>query len=101
MKVSQIVYLIVSAIISFITAYLGALIIIQTKENLLIGILAILLGFLLLFFSFYTLQIKTNQDEINDIKKELNEINKNIKDREKLINTIKDVVLIKGMYKDE
>ena len=69
MGLSQIIYFGTSAIVSSIITSLGDLIIIQTKEHLFTGILAILLGFTFLVFSFYTFQIKNNQDDIGDIKK--------------------------------
>ena len=95
MRLSRIVYLIFSSLISIITINIGIIIIKQTRENLPIGIFAILLGFLVLYLSFYIEQIKDNQDEIRKIKKRMAQIKQNEEVKEKLLNTIKDIIILK------
>jgi len=51
-------------------------------------IITILIGFLLLYFSYYSLQIKINEKKIKEIEDKIIE-------KEELLNTMKDIVILK------
>lgn len=98
-NIYSIVNVIISAAISIVIIEIGTLMLKELKDRPIIGALIILLGFLLLYFSFYTTQIKTNQDEINDLKEEIEKIKNNEITKEKILNTIKDIVLLNNVKK--
>lgn len=89
---------IISAVISIIIIELGALMLKEFTDKPLIGLI-IILGFLLLYFSFYTSQVKTNQDNILELKDEIEKIKDNEIAKEKLLNNIKDIVLLNNVEK--
>lgn len=87
--ISKIIFLIINAILSLIIANLGFLVF---SENKAIGILTILIAFILLYFSFYIYQIRKNEKEIKELK-EKSELN------EKVLNSIRDIVILNKIKK--
>ncbi len=80
---------IASSIISIILANLGVAIIEKEKY---MGIITIIIAFVLLYITYYALQIKTNEERI----KELSAWKEN---KEEIINTLRDIVILKKVSK--
>jgi len=59
------------------------------------GISLILTAFVMVYFSSYISQINENKESLERIKKEMERINSEIDLYGKLLNTIKDIVLLK------
>jgi len=97
--VFNIIEVIISTIISIVIIDIGAVMLKEFKDKPLIGALIIILGFLLLYFSFYTSQIKTNQDDINDLKEEIKKIKEHEIVKEKILNTMKEIIMLEGIRK--
>ncbi len=94
MENKEVFNLIISSILSLIIANIGIKFLKDFSDNLYIGFFTILLGFLVLYFYSYSSQIKANKDEIEKISKENEEIKTIINRNEKLLNTIRDIVLL-------
>lgn len=86
--------LIIDYIFPLVILNLGFIII---PKDLFIGIAIIVLAFLIFYFARNISQIKTNEDSINEIKKELNNFKKEIEIDKKLLNTLKDIILVKSI----
>lgn len=95
-KKSNIIYIIITGIFSAALVNLGVVMIKEIRENRWLGILTIILGLLSFFFLFYLLQIKNNQDNIKELNEEINNIKKHEELREKLLNTIKDIIILEN-----
>ncbi len=80
---------ITSGIISLILANFGVRIISQEKY---IGIITIIIAFVLLYLSYYSLQIRINE-------KKIKEIGEWIETKEELLNTMKDIIILKKISK--
>ena len=80
---------VISAIFSVILINLGIKIIEQNKY---ISWITILIAFGLIYIVYYALQIKTNKDDIEKIKEW-------IKNKEEILNTMKDIVILKKVSK--
>lgn len=78
-----------SAFISFIMGNLGVLVL---DEQLYIGIITILTSFVFLYITYYSLQIGTNQNDIDKIKKW-------IENKEEILNTLTEIVMLKKVSK--
>lgn len=78
-----------SGIISIILIDLGLKIISQDKY---FGIMSVIIGFALLYISYYSVQIRINEKKI----KELEEWRET---KEELLNTLKDIVILKKISK--
>ncbi len=76
---------ILSTILSIILINLGVIIL---SEKVYIGVITILIGITLLYFAYYVFQIKINETKI----KELEEWKET---KEELLNTLKDIVILK------
>ena len=85
MNKKEIFLLISSSIISIILANLGAIV---WNENKIISVISILMAFTLIYFISYIIQIKTNEEKIKEIE-EWKEM------KEELLNTLKDIVILK------
>ena len=87
--ISKITYFVINAIFSIILLTLGFLVF---PENKYIGIITVFIAFILLYFSFYAFQIRKNEEKIIEEKDKF-ELN------EKLLNTIKDIVILNKIKK--
>ena len=93
---------IISGVISIIIIDIGSVLIINKVDgSSIVGLLIIILGFLLLYFSFYALQIKENQDDIIDLKEEINKIKQDESYKEKLLNRLRDIIMLNNMKKEK
>ena len=86
---STIIFFVINLIFSIILTNLGLFV---YKENKVMSIITILFALIVLYFSFYIYQIRKNENKINELldKSELNE---------KLLNTIKDIVILNKVKK--
>lgn len=84
-SILSIISAVVSVIFSIILTNIGFIIL--NKETY-IAIITILIGVTLLFFAYYVFQIKSNEDKI----KKLEEWKET---KEELLNTLKDIVILK------
>ncbi len=94
-KLKKYSVLIASAIFSIIIGSIGGRII---KDDIWIGLSWILIAFLIVYFSSYFTQIKANEDSIKGIDNKIKEINQYIEIQGKLLNTIKEIVILKKIY---
>ena len=78
-----------SSIFSAIVINLGLTVL---REEKYIGIITVLIGFALLYFSDYSFQIRINEKKIKDIDDW-------IQIKEELLNTLKDIVILKRISK--
>jgi len=85
LKITDILFTLISVNAGFITLF-------KYPEYWLVVLSIIIGGFLLILFSDYTSQINKNKKEIDNIKKEM-------KTNEKLLYTLKDILIIKKMNK--
>lgn len=85
----QLIGFLISGIFSIILVNLGAVVLSKEKY---IGIITILIGLALIYFSYYIIQIKINEEKIKEFE-EWKET------REELLNTIKDIVILKRVSK--
>jgi len=84
-KNKQIFFWITNAIFSIFTTNLGVYIFDQNKV---MSLITILNGIVLFYFFYYSYQIKTNEENIKDIKDW-------IKEKEEVLNTLKEIVILK------
>ncbi|MFA5020271.1 MAG: hypothetical protein WC533_04185 [Candidatus Pacearchaeota archaeon] len=80
-----------TGIISIVISNLGLYLFFKSQETL-IGITTSLIGFVLIYFAYYSAQIKNNEDEIVKIKEW-------IENKEEILNTIKDIIILKKISK--
>ncbi|MBS3076959.1 hypothetical protein J4233_01675 [Candidatus Pacearchaeota archaeon] len=85
----KLIFFITSGIFSLLLINLGVAII---KKELYISLITILIGVTLLFLTYYLFQIKINEERI----KELREWTES---KEELLNTLKDIVILKKVSK--
>ena len=64
------------------------------------GVSLIIIAFMILYLSDKLIQIKENKDKIKELEEELEKINERIEIQEKLLNTINNIVSLKGIYKN-
>lgn len=91
MEISKktIISTIFSIILSTTLVNLGAIVI---SESIYIGLSTILIGFITVYFIYYSAQIKTNQKKIDELE--------NWKEnKEELLNTLKDIIILKRVSK--
>ncbi len=93
------IYTLFSYILSFVLANSGVISFKTNPEFWPIGLSLIVSGFLVLYFLSNISKIKENEEEINNLKKEVKLITQNIQADEKLLNTLKDIILLKKMNK--
>jgi len=89
MEKKEIFLLISSSILSIILANLGAVV---WNENKIISIITILIAFISIYFVSYIIQIKNNEDKIKEIEEWKDS-------KEELLNTLKDIVILKKVSK--
>ncbi len=85
-----------SGIISTILLNFGIAVI---KEEKYIGIITILIAFVLLYLSYYSPQIGINELKIKNLEEEINQLNQNLENQKELLNTLKDIVILKKVSK--
>lgn len=95
----EVFYLVISAAFSYILAEFGVLILKEFPNEPHLGIAIIFLAFIILYFSYYIIQINENKDEIRTIKNEMMELQKNEEVKQELLNTLKDIVILKKVSK--
>ncbi len=78
-----------SSILSIIMVNVGLSVV---KEETIIGIITILIGFILLYFSYYAFQIRENEKKIKHLEEW-------IQTKEEILNTLKDIVILKKVSK--
>ncbi|MDD5699575.1 MAG: hypothetical protein PHH00_00040 [Candidatus Nanoarchaeia archaeon] len=61
------------------------------------GVITIVLAFILLYFVFYIYQMKTNQKDIHKLKAEIGEVKKDMENEQELLNTLRDIIILKGV----
>jgi len=86
---SKIIYFVINAIFSIILSNFGFIVF---PENRYIGIITVFIAFILLYFSFYAFQIRKNEEKIMEMENKL-------ETDEKLLNTIKDIVILNQVKK--
>jgi c-di-AMP phosphodiesterase-like protein len=86
---SKITFFVINSIFSIILTNLGFF---AYNESKAIGILTIMIAFILLYFSFYAFQIRKNEEKIQQIEEK-------IAMDEKLLNTIKEIVILNKIQK--
>lgn len=85
----RLLFWITSAIFSVVLINFGIAVI---NREVYIGIITSLIGVALLFFSYYSFQIKINEEKIKELK-EWTET------KEELLNTLRDIVILKKVSK--
>jgi len=80
---------IASGIISLVLVDFGIVI---AKEEKYLGIITSLIGLVLLYFSYYAPQISSHEDKIKTIEEW-------IENKEEILNTLKDIVILKKISK--
>jgi hypothetical protein len=90
----NILYTISTCVLLLILTNLGIRIIKDFPERPYLGLTAIILSFLTLYFSSYILDIRNSQSKLDEIEKEIEIIKKEREFDEKLLNKIKDIVLL-------
>lgn len=96
MKLSkkEIFYAIIGVILSLIQTNVGFLLLRDFPERPLLGIATIIFAFLSLYLFSYIFQIRENQKKIEELEKEVERIKTEKEVDEKLLNTIKDIVIL-------
>lgn len=89
MSFKKIIGWIISATLPVVLINLGIAVINKEKY---VGIITILMGFSLIYFAYYAFQIKENENKIEEIKEW-------IENKEELLNTLKDIVILKKVSK--
>lgn len=97
---AKIIPFLISAILSFSLANFGALVIKEFPENYYLGLSIITIAFIVLYLSDKLIQIKENKDKIKDLEEKFEKIEEKIEIQEKLLNTISDILILKGLYKN-
>jgi len=95
----EVKYILINAVLSLVISNSGFAILKEFPENIYLGITTILMGFILLYFSFYSFQIKVNQEKIKDIERTIENFESHKTKNEKLLNTIKDIVILNKIKK--
>ena len=95
----KIIEWIISGILSIILINLGIAEIINPNKYT--GIIVILISFTLIYISFYAFQIRNNKKEILELKREIKDIEENNHLQQKLLNTIKDIVILNKLNENE
>jgi len=80
---------ILSSLLSVIIVNLGLSIL---NEKIIIGTIAILIGFIGIYFLYYADQIRSNKNKIEDLEEW-------IQTKEEILNTIKDIIILKKVSK--
>ncbi len=88
------IYSISTWIISFFLANGGLLAIKEYPQFWPSGISLIVAAFLMVYFSSYTSQINKNKEDIQNCKDDLNKMKSESQLNEKVLNTIKDIVIL-------
>jgi len=89
MEKKEIIWLVISSIIPIILANFGVFI---WKEDKIISITTILIAFISIYFLFYSNQIRKNKDEITKIEDW-------IENKEEILNTLRDIIILKKISK--
>lgn len=98
MKV-KIIYTLFSYALSLVLANSGVISFKTNPEFWPIGLSFVASSFLILYFLNYLSKINENENNIQNIKEEIQTLKQEIYANEKLLNTIKDVILIKNIKK--
>lgn len=61
------------------------------------GVITLVIAFVLVYFSFHIYQIKNNEKEIKELKEDNKKIKDKAENQEKLLNTLRDIVILKKM----
>ncbi len=88
-KNKKIFFWIINMVLSSVMINLGLLIINQSK---IIALITLFNGVALLYFSFYAHQIKINEERIKEIRDWIEE-------KEEVLNTLKDIAILKKISK--
>lgn len=96
-KRKKVIDWVIGGLVSIVLINLGIQEIINPQEYA--GVITIILALILLYFGFYTYQIKINHNEIINLKTEIGKIKEELEIQQKLLNTIKDIVILKGVRK--
>ncbi|MBS3088979.1 hypothetical protein J4402_04355 [Candidatus Pacearchaeota archaeon] len=87
--IKNVIFWVASTLFSLVIIDLGIVVINEEKY---IGIITALIGVALLFFAYYSFQIKINEERIKELKEWA-------ESREELLNTLKDIVILKRVSK--
>lgn len=93
------IYVIFGGIFSFVLANYGIISLKKNPDMSLFGIMSIILSFVIVYFLSYISKIGENEEKIEEINKEMIIIKKNNEVNEKLLNTLKDIILLRGIKK--
>lgn len=93
----KIIPLIAQYALPFAISQFGVLLLKELPKQPYLGILTIILSFILLYFTAYLIQIKENQERIKEIGEEIDKIKQNEEIKEKLLNSIKDIILLNNL----
>ena len=94
-RISGFLYFILNAIFSLVLANFGILVIRDFPEKPYLGVSIIVLAFLLIFFTDSIFRVRDNTKQIKEISEEIDEIKSKAEFNEKLLNTLKDIILLR------
>ena len=77
----------------------GVAIIKKFPEDMYVGIISVIIGFVLFYFSIYTPQIQKNELDIKDSEKRIQKLEEDYILDKKLLNTLKDMVILNKIRK--
>jgi hypothetical protein len=83
-------------IFALVLADIGSIGLKKFPEYNLIDFSLIILGFILAYFSNYISKINRNEEEIEEVKGDIKKLKQNLEIDEKLLNTIKDIILLEN-----
>ena len=98
-KLKNIIYTISTGILSVILFNLGYGLYKEFPDQPYLGITIAITAILAVLLLFYTTQIKTNQAKIKKLEEKMDRFESDKDMSEKLLNTIKDIVILNKMYK--
>ena len=98
-KLKNTIYTISTGILSVILLNLGYELYKEFPTQPYLGITIAITSILAVLLLFYTTQIKTNQGKIKNLEERIDKFEESNDTNEKLLNTIKDIVVLNGVYK--
>ena len=91
------IYFILSSMFSIVLANFGTLVINDFPEKPYLGISIVILSFLLIFFADSLFRIRENTKKIRDLDQEVINIKQDKEVHEKLLNSLKEIVLLRKL----
>ncbi len=95
----KIISFIATTILSIVLINFGIAIIKKFPEDMYIGIVSVIIGFVLFYFSIYAPQIQKNELDIKDLEKRIQKLEEDYILDKKLLNTLKDMIILNKIRK--